>query len=253
MTNPFGTTRSRVTATHALIASDSHVVAPLASWNNTQGVILISPRMGAGFCQYLALIGADSETSGAADGIERFVFVVEGQVAATVGETEVPRILSAGDYAWLPPAVPHRLVSRGPGRLLVIEKLYEPSGTLPLPEPVLGSVADIPADPFLGDPDARLQPLLPADPRFDMAVNVFTYQPGATLPFVEVHVMEHGLMMLSGGGVYRLDESWYPVKEGDAIWMAPFCAQWFVAAGKTPASYIYYKDVNRDPLAEAGF
>jgi len=32
--------------------------------------------------------------------------------------------------------------------------------------------------------------------------------------------------------------------------MAPFCPQWFVAMGKTPASYIYYKDVNRAPLGQ---
>jgi (S)-ureidoglycine aminohydrolase len=30
--------------------------------------------------------------------------------------------------------------------------------------------------------------------------------------------------------------------------MAPFCPQWFVAIGKTPAAYLYYKDVNRDLL-----
>ena len=39
-----------------------------------------------------------------------------------------------------------------------------------------------------------------------------------------------------------------PVKAGDVIWMASYCPQWFVAMGKTPASYIYYKDVNRDPM-----
>jgi (S)-ureidoglycine aminohydrolase len=79
-------------------------------------------------------------------------------------------------------------------------------------------------------------------------VNVFAYQPGGHLPFVEVHVMEHGLVMLDGQGVYRLEDSWYPVEAGDVIWMAPYCAQWFVAMGKKPASYLYYKDVNRAAL-----
>jgi (S)-ureidoglycine aminohydrolase len=32
--------------------------------------------------------------------------------------------------------------------------------------------------------------------------------------------------------------------------MAPFCPQWFVAMGKGPASYLYYKDVNRDPMEQ---
>ncbi len=60
--------------------------------------------------------------------------------------------------------------------------------------------------PFLGDPHARLQTLLPDNPSADMAVNCFTYDPGATLPFVETHVMEHGMLFLEGGGVYRLGD-----------------------------------------------
>ncbi len=80
-----------------------------------------------------------------------------------------------------------------------------------------------------------------------MAVNIFTYDPGATLPFVETHVMEHGMLFLSGSGVYRLDADWHPVTAGDAIWIAPYCPQWFIAAGPQPARYIYYKDVNRIP------
>jgi (S)-ureidoglycine aminohydrolase len=29
--------------------------------------------------------------------------------------------------------------------------------------------------------------------------------------------------------------------------MAPYFPQWFVAMGEVPASYLYYKDVNRAP------
>jgi (S)-ureidoglycine aminohydrolase len=100
----------------------------------------------------------------------------------------------------------------------------------------------------MGDDAARLQTLLPTDERFDLAVNVFNYQPGAALPQVEIHIMEHGLLMLAGAGVYRLGDSWYPVQAGDVIWMRAYCPQWFVAMGKEPARYVYYKDVNRDPL-----
>jgi (S)-ureidoglycine aminohydrolase len=92
-----------------------------------------------------------------------------------------------------------------------------------------------------------LQTLLPIDPRFDLAINIFTYQPGATLPFVETHMMEHGLLMLSGQGVYRLEGAYYPVEPGDAIWMAPYCPQWFAAIGDVPASYLYYKNIHRMP------
>ena len=127
-------------------------------------------------------------------------------------------------------------------------KTYVPlDGTKP---PLLrtGSLAEVTASPFLGDDDVRLACLLPDEPTFDMAVNVFTYQSGAALPFVETHVMEHGLYMSAGQGVYRLNESWYPVAEGDSIWMAAYCPQWFVAMGKTPAKYVYYKDINRNHL-----
>lgn len=116
---------------------------------------------------------------------------------------------------------------------------------------MFGREQDLEGKPFLGDPDARLKTLLPEDAAFDMAVNLFTYQPGAALPFVEAHVMEHGLLMLDGAGIYRLGEAWYPVQAGDVIWMAPYCPQWFVAIGKTPARYLYYKDVSRDPLIGA--
>ena len=74
-----------------------------------------------------------------------------------------------------------------------------------------------------------------------------TYQPGASLPGVEIHVMEHGLLMLAGGGIYRLGQHWYPVQAGDFIWMAPFCPQWFGAIGKQPAKYLIYKDWDRYP------
>ena len=68
-----------------------------------------------------------------------------------------------------------------------------------------------------------------------MAANIFNYKPGAYLPFVETHIMEHGFLMLEGEGIYRLEDSWYPVAGGDCIWMAPYCPQWFVAMGKSPA------------------
>ncbi len=77
---------------------------------------------------------------------------------------------------------------------------------------------------------------------YDFAVNTMTYDPGAALSMVEIHVMEHGLLMLEGGGIYKLSDSWYPVEAGDFIWMAPYCPQWFGALGKRPAKYLIYKD-----------
>ena len=84
----------------------------------------------------------------------------------------------------------------------------------------------------MGDPDLEVRSLFPADPCFDFAVNTMTYQPGAALPMVEMHVMEHGLLMLEGGGIYRLNDRWYPVTAGDFIYMAPYCPQWSRRVGQ---------------------
>jgi (S)-ureidoglycine aminohydrolase len=175
------------------------------------------------------------------------LYVLEGEVALQLaGGPE--RALTAGGYAFLPPDADARLRALTASRLNVFEKRYAPLPGAGPPRPVFGQEQDVEGAPFMGDPDALLKVLLPQEPAFDLAVNVFTFRPGATLPLVEVHVMEHGLLMLEGQGVYRLAEAWYPVRQGDVIWMAPYCPQWFVAMGKGPARYLYYKDVHRDPL-----
>ena len=63
----------------------------------------------------------------------------------------------------------------------------------------------------MDDPWLEVRALVPDDAAFDFRVNTMTYQPGASLPAVESHVMEHGLLMLEGGGIYRLGDAWYPV------------------------------------------
>jgi (S)-ureidoglycine aminohydrolase len=133
-------------------------------------------------------------------------------------------------------------------RVMLFQKRYVPLPNVEPPPAIVGNSHDVEGAPFLGDPAANLQVLLPDTPSFDLAVNVFAYQPGGHLPFVEIHIMEHGLVMLDGAGVYRLEDDWYPVRGGDVIWMGPYCPQWFVAMGKEPARYLYYKDVNRAAL-----
>ncbi len=245
--NPLGITRSRVAADHALITPDSHVWAPLPGWRGATAAVHISPVMGARFTQATVVLDAEGASGPAASGVERVVYPLEGRLRLTIADAG-PHMLEPGDFAYVPAGRKHEIVAAAPSRFVLFEKRYAAVKGVPAPEPVVARVADAEGVPFMGDEDARLQTLLPTDEPFDMAVNVFTYQPGAALPQVEVHVMEHGLLMLDGAGVYRLGDSWYPVQAGDVIWMRSYCPQWFVAMGKEPARYLYYKDVNRDPL-----
>ncbi len=243
---PFGTSRTKVTRSYALIAPDSHVPAPDVHWPGTTSVTLISPAMGAAFAMSLVTGEAAAHTAGAGDGVERFAFVDSGRVRAEIDGSG--RELDAGGFVYAPADTPHHIECLEPTRLWVFEKVFEPRDDLSTPAARIAHLRDVQGKPFLGDPDAVLQVLLPDAPEYDMAVNLFTYQPGATLPFAETHVMEHGMVMTAGAGVYRLDEDWFPVQKDDVMWIAPYCPQWFVAMGKQPASYLYYKDVNRDPL-----
>jgi (S)-ureidoglycine aminohydrolase len=157
--------------------------------------------------------------------------------------------LSARGYAYLPEGLHHRVTSTTVSRVAVIEKHYRALDSVNPPHLIVSSEDAVSSHPLGDDPGLQVKCLLPDEISFDFAVNTMVYQPGAALSMVEMHVMEHGLIMLEGGGIYRLGDSWYPVTAGDFIWMGPWCPQWFGAIGKVPAKYLIYKDWNRHPLA----
>jgi (S)-ureidoglycine aminohydrolase len=239
--NKLGITRTVVTDTYALFASDSHVASALPGWSKCRAIVQISAALGARFSQYLITLEAGGRGEGETADSSWFFFVVAGAVTLNGAR------LSKGGFAYVPPAERYLVEAASGATLLVFRKPYETLASHAPPAFFTGHESDVAEAPFLGDPHARLKVLIPDSPSADMAINIFTYDPGATLPFVESHVMEHGMMFLEGGGVYRLDADWHPVTAGDAIWIAAYCPQWFIAAGPGPARYIYYKDVNRLP------
>ena len=85
----------------------------------------------------------------------------------------------------------------------------------------------------------------PDDARHDMHVNIVTFKPGGSIPFEETHVMEHGLYVLQGKGVYKLNRDWVEVEAGDFMWLRAFCPQACYAGGPDDFRYLLYKDVNR--------
>lgn len=232
-----GQTRSAFGADHLLSTPDTFIRAPLPGMRNATAIVHISPARGAAFTQFTALFETGGELGPAA--LQRFFYVIEGKLEVA-GKT-----FETGGYGYLPPGQNESLRAILPARVAIIEKPYIPLKEVAPPAALYGDEATLQPQTLLGDDDLEVRTLLPADPAFDFAVNTLTYEPGATLPMVEIHVMEHGLLMLAGGGIYRLGDSWYAVTEGDFIWMAPYCPQWFGALGKQPAKYLIYKDWNR--------
>lgn len=239
-------TRSVTKSNHAVIAPDGYIDSNVPGWDNCTVNVLISEEMGAGLAQTLVTFAKDGKLEGETDDAQIFFYVVEGKCTAKVEDEQ--HELSSGKFVYVPVGKSYRFDNPDEGtRILTFHKIYEYLEGYDVPEVIFGDQADIPGPDYMGDPALRLQKLLPEDMNFDMSISIFTYDPGGHLPFVETHIMEHGLMFLKGQGVYMLDHQWYPIQKGDSIWMAPYCQQWFVAMGKEPAVYIYYKDVNRYP------
>ena len=240
-----GMTRSSIHADHALICPESHVPILFPAWRNCESVVLISPEMGAKFSQLLVTCHKAADMTPLKAEEQLFILVQEGQITLTLDQQTLT--VQADEFVYVPANTDWRITSDG-AQLLLFSKPYV-AGDQPAPAFFHKALADVPAEPFLGDPGALLQVLLPDDPAFDWGINLFEFVPGGTLPQVECHFMEHGLLLLDGQGVYRLGERWYPVQAGDAIWMGPYLLQWYAATGKQNSRYIYYKEMNRAPIA----
>jgi (S)-ureidoglycine aminohydrolase len=240
-----GRTRSSQQPNHLLLTADSFVRTTLPGMKMCSAIVHIGPALGARFTEYTAEFGAGGELGCAAG--QRFIFVIEGGVELEVGGKS--NELSVRGYAFVPEGLRHRVVATKISRVAVIEKPYQPLDSVEPPHFIVSSEDAVSSHPLEEDPALQVRCLLPDEMTYDFAVNTMVYQPGASLSMVEMHVMEHGLIMLEGGGIYRLGDSWYPVTAGDFIWMGPWCAQWFGAIGKVPAKYLIYKNWNRHPLA----
>jgi (S)-ureidoglycine aminohydrolase len=240
-------TRSTIKGNYALVTPAGLAPSRLPGWEKAICNILISPMMGARFTQLLITLEHDGECLGNTGANQYFIYVLEGNASILLDDRR--HRLEAGSYVYLPAGKDVQLKSAAAAtRILVFQKRYEPMRGVANPRAMVGHEREVKSQAVPGSEGGQSQMLLPDEPAFDMAVKITTYAPGACLPSVETHVMEHGLVMLQGKGVCRLDSDWHPVQAGDVIWTAPYCPQWFVAVGKTPASYICYSDVNRDPM-----
>jgi (S)-ureidoglycine aminohydrolase len=227
-----------------LLTADTFVRSPLPGMRGCTAIVHAGPALGAAFTEYTAEFEAGGELGGTS--AQRFLFVMEGSVSVEV--TGKRTELGARGYVYFPEGAAHRVTATRVSRVAVIEKPYQALASVGVPGAIISHEDSVSPNPLNDDPDLQVKCLLPDELSFDFAVNTMVYQPGAALSMVEMHVMEHGLIMLEGGGIYRLGDAWYPVTAGDFIWMGPWCPQWFGAIGKAPAKYLIYKDWNRHPL-----
>ena len=236
--------RAVVRRNYAILPPESVATSVLPEWRDTVGRVLTAPAMGARFVEYLLEVARDGGTQQSLrDDVQMFFYVLEGRVELEIdGKTHR---LDRGGFAYGRPGVRFSLRASSPLRLLWLKKKYVPFGS-EAPANVVGDEAKVPGETYMGIDGLLLKTLLPADLAFDMAMNIFTFPPGYSLPMIETHVMEHGLYFLQGQGLYYLGRTWSEVKEGDFIWMGPYVPQSFFATSTTPSRYLYYKDVNRD-------
>jgi len=254
--------RAIFTESFAFIPSDVQtdiVTSFLPFWQETRLWVLARPMTGFAetFSHYLMEVGAGGgsqqpENDPAAQSV---LFFVGGSATISFGGKQAE--LAPGSYVYLPAGLDWQLenTSSRPCHFHWIRKRYQPVEGIDLPDAFITTDAE--TTPIeMPDTDgvwATSRFVDPSDLRHDMHINIVTFQPGGQIPFAETHVMEHGLYVLQGRGVYYLNGRWIEVEPGDYMWLRAFCPQACYAAGKEPFRYLLYKDVNRHmPLTPFG-
>lgn len=233
---------------YALITPDGLVKNIIPGFENCDVTILSTPKLGATFVDYLVTLHQEGgNTSGfGGDGVETFVYVIGGAIKATAGAQSFS--LTQGGYLYCPADMAMTFINAQPqdSQLFLYKRRYIPTAGHQA-HVVSGNVNQLERIEYEGMSDVILQDLLPKDLGFDMNMHILSFAPGASHGYIETHVQEHGAYILSGQGVYNLDNEWIPVKQGDYIFMGAYSLQAGYGVGRGEAfSYIYSKDCHRD-------
>lgn len=229
------------------------VTSVLPHWDGTRAWIIARPMTGFSetFAQYIVEVapGGGSERPEPDKGAEAGIFVVSGEMTITLdGKANA---LREGSFAYLPAGAAWTLKngSDAPARFHWIRKAFKVVDGLEPPPAVFTHEDDCEchAMPDTDGKWATTRFLDPADVRYDMHINIVSFEPGAIIPFMETHIMEHGLYVLEGKAVYRLNQDWVEVEAGDFMWLRAYCPQACYAGGPGRFRYLLYKDVNRHP------
>ncbi|MCO6188588.1 bifunctional allantoicase/(S)-ureidoglycine aminohydrolase [Rhizobium sp. L1K21] len=248
------TDRAMFTTAYAVIPKGTFsdiVTSYLPFWNGARFWVMARPLSGFAetFSHYIAEIepGGGSHRPETETGVEAVLFVTSGMLDIKINGK--PFLVEQGGYAFLPPGAEWTLKNAGPSQAQFhwIRKRYQMVDGLEVPEAFVTNENQLEpvAMPDTNGAWSTTRFVDPRDVRHDMHVNIVTFQPGGVIPFAETHVMEHGLYVLEGKAVYRLNQDWVEVEAGDYMWLRAFCPQACYAGGPGPFRYLLYKDVNR--------
>lgn len=235
------------------------VTSLLPFWDMTRAWVIARPLSGFAetFSQYIVEVssGGGSGKPEPDPDAEGVIFVVEGELVLTLAGAR--HVMKTGGYAFLPPSSNWTLKNEtaAPAKFHWVRKAYEKVDGIAVPEAFVTSDDEVKpiAMPGTEGKWATTRFADPDDIRHDMHVNIVTFEPGAIIPFAETHVMEHGLYVLEGKAVYRLNNDWVEVEAGDFMWLRAFCPQACYAGGPGRFRYLLYKDVNRHMKLKSPF
>ncbi len=229
------------------------VTSALPFWDKARFWVLARPLSGFAetFAQYIVELGAGggSHAPEPNNAAQAAIFVMQGRLEITLSGRV--HVLTEGGFAYLPAGSDWQLSAGDEGCVFHwVRKRYSDVAGLDRPDPIFANERDIAPIPMPGSDGAwaTTRFMDPADLRHDMHITIVTMRPGAAIPFAETHVMEHGLYVLQGKGVYHLNRQWIEVEAGDFMWLRAFCPQACYAGGPEPFRYLLYKDVNRHAL-----
>ena len=227
------------------------VTSYFPNWEKTRAWVLAKPMSGFSttFSQYIMNVSPNGGSDRPEEdmGIESVIFVLSGKMNLEIQGDKTE--LNSGYYCYIPPNT-HWTISndsKEDGYFHWIRKRYEIVDGIGFPEFFVKNERDIEAIAMHKDDNSWTTTRFvdPADLRHDMHVNIVNFKPGGLIPFLETHVMEHGIYILQGRGTYRLNEDWVEVQAGDFLWLRAFCPQACYTDGPEDFRYLLYKDVNR--------